>query len=163
MNYIIRHKVNLDENKEEIKNQPNLAKTLQFDVKKITDGLNNLQIISKIKYELLNKDEDEAKDSYNDLEVCTNQDPIEDKFENIRNTSCGDMEQSIIRRLAHQKLNPDQKRFLKILIDSKSPSLIEISRKFHISKSVLYSIKNGIIYSNKALITTMSTITNPII
>ena len=94
----------------------------------------------------MNKDEDEAKDSYNDLEVCTNQDPIEDKFENIRNASCGDMEQNIIRRVAHQKLNPDQRRFLKNLIDSKSPLLIEISRKFHISKSVLYSIKSGKIY-----------------
>ena len=141
LNYIIGHNFKRDENNEDIKDQLNLAKTWPFDVKKITDRLNNLQIISRIKYELLN--EDETKDSYNDLEVCTNQDPIEDKFENIRNASCLDMEQSIIRRLAHQKLNPDQRRFLKNLIDLKSPSLMRSAASFISAKVFCTLLKTG--------------------
>ena len=150
LSYIIELEDKPYKNKEEIRDQPNLDKSWPFDVRKITDGLNDLQIMNKIKDELLDRDADETKDSNKDLGVYPSKNPVESEIRNIPNELCDDIEQSLIRQFAHKKLNPNQRKVFKDLIDSKMHSLIEISRKFYISKSVLYSIKNEKIYSNKA-------------
>ena len=49
LSYIIELEDKPYKNNEEIRDQPNLDKAWPFDVKKITDGLNNLQIIKKLR------------------------------------------------------------------------------------------------------------------
>ena len=106
--------------------------------------------MNKIKDELLYKDTDEVKDGNKDLGVCLGKNSVESEIGNIPNELFDNIGQSQIRRFAHKKLNPHQRKLLKDLIDFEMHSLIKINPKFYISKSALYSIKNERIYSNKA-------------
>ena len=100
LSYIIELEDKPYKNKEEIREQPSLDKAWPFNVKKITDGLNNLQIMNKIKDELLDRDVDEAKDSNKDLGVYSSKNPVEREIGNIPNELCDDIGQNLIRRFA---------------------------------------------------------------
>ena len=114
---------------------------LLFDVRKTVEGLNNLQIIDTIKSELLCQGEKQQREGNQITSEMTIQDQKESKPRYFLKQPKYDVEQSLIKRVAHERLNPVKIRFLKNLIDSNIFSKVELSSKFYISKGWLYSIR----------------------
>ena len=132
--YMIHISTKGKEQEESKKNLPTSSMPLLFDVRKTVEGLNNLQIIDTIKSELLYQGEKQQREGNQITSEMTIQDQKESKPGYFLKQPKYDVEQSLIKRVPHERLNPVQIRFLKNLIDSNIFSIVELSSKFCISK-----------------------------
>ena len=123
-------------------------KVMMFDIRKETNYLNNLLLQEKIKEEVFEDRHQRIETNLKNPELVHKVQDEEMIPYSRSKTMYVDLAKQIINRKKFGRLTAEQSNYLRILIRQPNISIEKISSMYLVSKSVLYSLKQGRKYSN---------------